>query len=131
MSLVVNRVRLDRWLWAARVFKTRAQASQAITGGKVHVNGARAKAAKLVQIGDAVRIRKGPFEFQLTVRGVSERRGPPRAASVLFEEDPDGRRLREQRAEQLRLAPSPAYGGKGRPTKKERRDIERLRDADG
>jgi ribosome-associated heat shock protein Hsp15 len=131
MTSVTNKVRLDRWLWAARLFKTRAQASQEIAGGKVHVNGARAKAAKLVTIGDAVHIRKGPFEFRLTVRGLSERRGPPREASVLYDEDPEGRRTREQRAEQLRLAPSPSYSGRGRPTKKERRDIERLRDADG
>jgi ribosome-associated heat shock protein Hsp15 len=131
MTSATNKVRLDRWLWAARLFKTRAQASQEIAGGKVHVNGARAKAAKLVQIGDAVHIRKGPFEFQLTVRGLSERRGPPRDAAALYEEDPNGRRAREQHAEQLRLAPSPSYGGRGRPTKKERRDIERLRDADG
>jgi ribosome-associated heat shock protein Hsp15 len=124
-----SRVRLDRWLWAARFYKTRAQAGEAIGGGKVQVNGARAKAAKLVQVGDAVRIRKGPFEFQLTVRALSERRGPAREASGLYEEDPAGRRTRVQLAEQLRLAPSPAYTGKGRPTKKERRDMERLRDS--
>jgi ribosome-associated heat shock protein Hsp15 len=128
---VTTKVRLDRWLWAARLFKTRAQASDAIVGGKVHVNGTRAKPAKLVQIGDAVRIRKGPFEFLLTVRGLSERRGPPREAAVLYEEDPNGRRAREQHAEQLRLAPSPSYGGRGRPTKKDRRDIERQRHSDG
>jgi len=128
---MTTKVRLDRWLWAARLFKTRAQASEAIAGGKVHVNGTRSKAAKLVQIGDAVRVRKGPFEFQLTVRGMSERRGPPREASVLYEEDADGRRVRERLAEQLRLAPSPGFSGKGRPTKKDRRDIERLRDPNG
>jgi ribosome-associated heat shock protein Hsp15 len=124
-------VRLDRWLWAARLFKTRAQASDAIAGGKVQVNGARAKAAKHVQVGDAVRVRKGPFELQLTVRGVSERRGRAAEATALYHEAADGKRVREQLAEQLRLAPSPAYGGKGRPTKKERRDIERLRDSNG
>lgn len=126
-----TRVRLDRWLWAARLFKTRAQASEAITGGKVHVNGTRAKPAKLVQVGDDIRMRRGPFEFQLTLRSVSERRGSAVAAATLYDESPEGKRNRERLAEQLRLAPAPAYTGKGRPTKKERRKIERLRDADG
>lgn len=129
MTDAVGKVRLDRWLWAARFYKTRAQAGEAIGGGKVQVNGARAKAAKLVQMGDALRVRKGPFEFHLTVRGVSERRGTATAAAALYVESPDGKRTREQLAEQLRLAPSPGYAGKGRPTKKARRDIERLRDA--
>jgi ribosome-associated heat shock protein Hsp15 len=126
-----TRIRLDRWLWAARLFKTRAQASDAITGGKVHVNGTRAKPAKLVQVGDAIRVRKGPFEFQLTLRGVSERRGRGVDAAALYDETPDGKRTRERLAEQLRLAPAPVYTGKGRPTKKERRKIERLHDSNG
>jgi ribosome-associated heat shock protein Hsp15 len=126
-----TRIRLDRWLWAARLFKTRAQASDAITGGKVHVNGTRAKPAKLVQINDVIRVRKSPFEFQLTVRAVSERRGRPADAAVLYDESPDGKRTRERLAQQLRLAPPPGYTGKGRPTKKERRRIERLHDSNG
>lgn len=126
-----SRVRLDRWIWAARLFKTRAQASEAITGGKVHVNGTRAKPAKLVQVGDEIRVRKGPFEFHLTMRGVSERRGRASDAAALYHESPEGKRSRERLAEQLRIAPAPAYTGKGRPTKKERRTIERLRDSNG
>ena len=125
---MTSRVRLDRWLWAARLFKTRAQAGEAIAGGKVQVNGVRAKAAKLIQVGDGLRVRRGPFDFLLTVRALSERRGPASAAAALYEESLESRRVREQLAEQLRIAPSPGFTGKGRPTKKQRRDIERLHD---
>jgi ribosome-associated heat shock protein Hsp15 len=121
-------VRLDTWLWAARFFKTRALAAAAVDGGKVEVNGARAKRAKPVHVGDRVRVRKGPLAYDLTVRGLSERRGPPSIAAALYEEDPRARLLRDRLAEQLRIAPSIRYEGKGRPTKKERREIERLKD---
>jgi len=124
----VSRVRLDRWLWAARFFKTRALASAAIAGGKVEVNGERAKRAKLLAVGDRLRVRRGPFEYRVTVRGVSEHRGPPAQAAALYDEDPEGKGLRERLAEQLRVAPSLRYEGKGRPTKKNRREIARLRD---
>jgi ribosome-associated heat shock protein Hsp15 len=80
-----ERVRLDRWLWAARFFKTRALAAAAVAGGKVHVNGTRAKPAKQLQVGDALRIRLGPYEWLVTVRGLSERRGPPKTAHALYE----------------------------------------------
>src|SRR2546425_692791 len=109
-----SRVRLDRWLWAARFFKTRALAAAAIGGGKVEVGGARAKRAKLLAVGDRLRIRRGPFEYRVVVRGLSEHRGPPAAAAALYEEDAEGRRLRERLAEQLRGAPSLRDEGKGR-----------------
>ncbi|HZH80647.1 MAG TPA: S4 domain-containing protein [Gemmatimonadales bacterium] len=123
----VARVRLDRWLWAARFFKTRALAAAAIGGGKVHVNDAPAKRAKAVVVGDALRIRRGPFEYLVRVRALAEHRGPPAAAAALYDEDREGRRLRERLAEQLRMAPALRYEGKGRPTKRERREIERLK----
>src|SRR5882672_2617692 len=121
-----SRVRLDRWLWAARFFKTRALSAAAIAGGKVQVNGTRAKPAKQLQVGDALRIRVGPYEWLVTVRALSERRGPPKVAQTLFEESAEGRAARERLADLHRIAPAPAYQGKGRPTKKERREIERL-----
>ena len=124
-------LRLDRWLWAARFFKTRAFAAAAVAGGKVHVNGGRAKPAKQVQVGDALRIRVGPYEWLVTVRGLSERRGPPKAAQALYEESGEGRAARERLAEQLKMAPAPVYQGKGRPTKKQRREIERLEEGGG
>jgi ribosome-associated heat shock protein Hsp15 len=121
-----GRVRLDRWLWAARFFKTRALAAAAVAGGKVQVNGTRAKPAKQLHVGDGVRVRVGPYEWLVNVRALSERRGPPKVAQTLYEESPVGRAARERLAELHKIAPAPAYQGKGRPTKKERREIERL-----
>ena len=121
-----ERVRLDRWLWAARFFKTRALSAAAVAGGKVQVNGTRAKPAKQLQVGDDLRIRVGPYEWLVTVRALSERRGPPKIAQTLYEETVEGRSTRERLAELHKIAPAPTYQGKGRPTKKERREIERL-----
>lgn len=121
------RVRLDRWLWAARFYKTRALAAAAVGAGKVQINAARAKRAKPIAVGDELRIRRGPFEYVVRVRALSEQRGPPATAAALYDEDVEGKRVRERLAEQLRVAPSLRYEGKGRPTKKDRREIERLR----
>ena len=121
------RIRLDRWLWAARFFKTRALAAAAVGGGQVELNGARAKRAKPLAVGDRLRIRRGPFEYLVVVRALAEHRAPPATAAALYDEDAEGRRRRERLAEQLRVAPSLRYEGKGRPTKKDRREIERLR----
>lgn len=120
-------VRVDRWLWAARFFKTRALAQQAVAGGKVHVNGQRAKPSRGVRPGDALEIRKGSQRLQVTVRAVSDRRGPASEASTLYEEWPESRTRREQLATHRRLAPAPGYDNKGRPTKKDRRALERWR----
>jgi len=124
---MLERVRLDRWLWAARFFRTRALAAAAIGGGKVHVNGSPAKRAKAVTVGDDLRIRRGPFEYLVRVRALAEHRRSPAAAATLYDEDGEGKRLRERLAEQLRVAPALRYEGKGRPTKRERREIERLK----
>ena len=120
----VDRVRLDRWLWAARFAKTRALAVAAIDGGRVQVNDEKAKRAKLVGPGDHVRIRLGPFEFRVAVLAVSERRGPTAVARALYEEEPASREARETLARQLKAAPSTFFDGRGRPTKKQRRDID-------
>jgi ribosome-associated heat shock protein Hsp15 len=120
-------VRLDKWLWATRHYKTRAAAAQAIGAGQVEVNGAKAKRAKILHLGDKVRIRRSPFEFRLTVRAVSDRRGRAAQAALLYEEDPAGKAARERLAHQLRIAPTPSFEGKGRPTKRDRRELERLR----
>lgn len=121
-----DRVRVDRWLWAARFFKTRALAAGAVSGGKVHVNEARAKPAKQLQVGDQLRVRIGPYEWLVIVRAVTERRGPARDAQLLYDESAAGRAARERLAEAHRLAPAPKYQGKGRPTKKDRRKLESL-----
>src|SRR5438309_7345799 len=114
-------VRLDKWLWAARFFKTRSLATEAVNGGKIELNGLRPKPSKDVKLGDQVRIRLGAFVHTITVRSLSERRGPAAAAALLFEESPESIAERERLREQHRLAPTAQYDERGRPTKKDRR----------
>ena len=124
-----DRVRLDKWLWAARFFKTRSLAAEAIAGGKVQVNGDRAKPAKTVKLGDEIRLRLGPYEHILIVRDLSERRGPASVAQGLYEETEASRAARQRLAAQLAAAPATfVYEEKGRPTKKDRRDLSRFID---
>lgn len=119
-----SRVRIDKWLWAARFFKTRSLATEAVDGGKVQLNGERAKPAKLVKAGDEIRLRLGPYEHILIVRALGERRGPASVAQALYEETEASRTARAALATQLRLAPAAfVYEDKGRPTKKDRRDL--------
>jgi ribosome-associated heat shock protein Hsp15 len=122
-------VRLDKWLWAARFFKTRSLATDAVSGGKVEVNGERAKPAKAINPGDEIRVRLASYEHVLIVRQLGERRGPASAAQALYEETAGSREARERLAAQLKLAP-PAFvfEDKGRPTKKDRRDLARFID---
>ena len=122
-----DRVRLDKWLWAARFYKTRSLAAEAIAGGKVQVNGDRVKRAKPVQIGDEVRMRLGPYEHQILVRALSERRGPASDAAQLYEEKPESRAAREALALQLKSLHAAFVPARGRPTKKDRRDIQKLK----
>ena len=126
----ITRVRLDKWLWAARFFKTRGIAAQAIETGKVEVNGERAKRAKQLQVGDELRVRLGPYHHLVKVRALSERRGPPAVAATLFEESEESRKTREAMQIQVRAAQSVPGYDRGRPSKKDRRDIERLRRRD-
>lgn len=121
------RVRLDKWLWAARFFKTRALAADAVETGKVEVNGERSKRAKQLQVGDSLRIRLGPYHHIVTVRALSEKRGPASVAATLYEESAEGRRAREAMQLQVKAAQSVPGYDRGRPTKKDRRDIEKLR----
>jgi ribosome-associated heat shock protein Hsp15 len=120
-------VRLDKWLWAARFYKTRALAVEAIGGGKVQVNGARAKRAKLIHAADRIRVRKGPYEYQVTVLVPGSHRGSAKDAALLYEESEESRLARERLGEQHRVAARASPATKGRPTKKERRNIDRLK----
>jgi ribosome-associated heat shock protein Hsp15 len=122
-----GRVRLDKWLWAARFYKTRALASEAVAGGKVQVNGDRAKRARPLLVGDEVRVRQGPYEFLVVVRALSGRRGPASVAAELYEERPESRAAREAMAVQLKTLHAAFVQEKGRPTKRDRRDLERLK----
>ena len=121
-------VRLDRWLWAARMYKTRSLSSRAIDGGKVHLNGTRAKRSKTVKPGDRLEITRGIFEYHLVVKGLAEKRGSTTEAVKLYEETPESVQAREALAAELKGIPRPVFRGKGRPTKKERRQIDRFRD---
>ena len=121
-------MRLDKWLWAARFFKTRSLAVEAIDGGKVQLNGDRAKRSKGVQAGDRVRVRMGPYEHDVVVRGISERRGPAAEAATLYEETAESRAARERLSVQLKSVTHDFAFDRGKPSKKERRDIHRFRD---
>jgi ribosome-associated heat shock protein Hsp15 len=124
-----SRVRLDKWLWAARFFKTRSLAAEAVAGGKVTMRGDRLKPARPLQVGDEIAIRLGPYEHVVRVRDLSARRGPATVAATLYEETPESLAARQKLAEQLRMAPAAlVYEEKGRPTKRHRREIDRWRD---
>jgi len=125
-----EKYRLDKWLWAARFFKTRAVAADAIESGKVEVNDERPKRGKAVKVGDRIRVRLGPYEHHVVVRELSARRGPASVAQQLYEETVESLQARQLLAERLKAAPPPLFTEKGRPTKKERRDLRRLKDGD-
>lgn len=122
-----DHVRLDKWLWAARFYKTRSLASEAIAGGKIQVNGDRAKRSRPVQVGDEIRVRQGPYEYRIVVREISAHRGPAPEAARLYEEHADSRAAREAMAIQLKTLHAAFVPDKGRPTKRDRREIDRLR----
>ena len=122
-----RRVRLDKWLWAARFYKTRGLSADAIDAGKIEVNGERAKRARLVQAGDKIKIRIGPYEHIITVKDVSERRGSAPIAQALYEEDAESRKAREVMAAHVRAMNANTGYETGRPTKKDRREIQRLK----
>jgi ribosome-associated heat shock protein Hsp15 len=115
-------MRLDKWLWAARFYKTRTVAVEAIEAGHVSVGGERAKPAKMLKVGDRVVVRRAPFEHVVTVRALSDKRGPATIAATLFEESEESRARRTVLAAEMKALPQPRF--KGRPTKKTRRDYE-------
>jgi ribosome-associated heat shock protein Hsp15 len=122
-----TRLRIDKWLWAARFYKTRALAATAVESGKVQVNGERVKPAKPLKAGDALMVRNGPFAWEITVLALSERRGPAAEAAKLYRESEESRKSREEKAALINAErhSRPVYL-KGRPTKKERRQIIRF-----
>jgi ribosome-associated heat shock protein Hsp15 len=122
-----GRVRLDQWLWAARFFKTRSLAAEAIDGGKVDVGGDRAKRSRLVREGDVVSVRVGPVEYEVVVRALAARRGSAAIAQGLYEETPEGKARRERTQLQLKLAHVAFDFDEGKPDKKQRREIDRWR----
>jgi ribosome-associated heat shock protein Hsp15 len=121
------RVRIDKWLWAARFYKTRALAAEGIDSGRIEVNGDRSKRSRLVQAGDRVRIRIGPYEHLVIVRAVSEKRGSAPVAATLYEEEADSKKARELMAVHMKAMRANTGYESGRPTKKDRRDIEKIK----
>jgi len=120
-------MRIDKWLWAARFFKTRSLAQAAVTGGKVKVSGERVKPAKELAVGDGLAIRIGEFEWTVTVKALSDKRGPAVAARKLYEEDEASRARRTAQVADRR-AHAAVWGERhGRPTKRDRRKLDRWR----
>ena len=117
-------MRLDKWLWAARFFKTRSLAQQAIAGSRVKLNDEKVKPAHDLKVGDSLVVRVGDYEWSLVVKALSERRGPAVQARLLYEETTASRVERERRMDIRRFSPEPASTIKGRPTKKDRRDLD-------
>lgn len=122
-------VRIDKWLWAARFFKTRALAAEAVAGGKVKVNGERVKAARALRVNDSLRIHIGPYEYDIRVRGLSARRGPAAQAALLYEESESSQAARKALAMRLAAERRQIIPTHGRPSKKERRQIIRFKKA--
>ena len=120
-------MRIDRWLWAARFFKTRAAATEAVLGGHVHLGGLRVKPAKDVRIGDTVELVRDSLRWTVVVRGVAEKRGPASVAQALYDETSESRSAREQQALERRLARPLGADLGSRPTKQDRRRLEALR----
>ena len=121
-------LRLDKWLWAARFFKTRSVAAEAIGGGKVHVNGQRVKPARAVRLGDRLEIQRGDERFEVLVQAINDKRRPAAEAQALYQETAESIERRERLAEERRLRQVARAESGGRPSKRDRR---RLRDVLG
>ena len=119
-------IRLDKWLWAARFFKTRSLATDAVSGGKIKLNGAPTKPAREIKAGDRLDIFNGDTRWEVIVLALSEKRGPASEARLLYEETAESRERRASLAEAHALAPTPGADLKGRPTKRDRRKIQRF-----
>lgn len=120
-------VRVDKWLWAARFFRTRSLASKAVKGGKVHINAQRAKASSAVRVGDRLDITKGETAFAVDVRDLAVQRGPAQVAQTLYAETEASRERREARAEERRAARIAIPRPSGRPDRKDRRALRRFK----
>ena len=125
----MDTVRIDKWLWAARFFKTRSAATEAVLAGRVQLNGTRVKPAKEVRVADTLDIRRGVTQWTVVVTGLAERRGSAEVAAGLYEETPESVADREQRALEMRLARPLGADRGGRPTKQDRRRLDALRRA--
>ena len=126
MNDSTDRLRIDKWLWAARFFKPRSLAAQAVEGARVRVDGERVKPAKELKLGDVVTVQVGEFEWVVAVRALAARRGPAAEARGLYVEEAASRVRREAIAAARKLEPEPGFGLRGRPTKRDRRMLRKL-----
>lgn len=125
----LNSVRIDKWLWCARFYKTRGAAGSAIKSGKVSVNNEKTKPSKVVQIGDFINIRQGPYSFKITIKSLSKTRKSAREASLLYEELEESIQQRETIAKQIKADTANYPGTKGRPGKRERRELIKFKES--
>ena len=121
-------MRIDKWLWAARFYKTRSVAQAAVEGGKVKLNGERVKPAKDVRVGDRLDLNIATQDWTITVHALSDKRGPASVAQTLYEESAESQTRRAEQSELRKLASEPSQARHGRPTKRERRHLDRWRD---
>jgi len=126
MAENTHSMRLDKWLWAARFFKTRSLATEAVNGGKVHRAGHRVKPSQAIQVGDALEITRGQYNYRIQVNGLMKQRGPARIAMTLYTETPESISTREKLAEQYRLNAAQTPSPQHRPDKRSRRRIIRF-----
>jgi ribosome-associated heat shock protein Hsp15 len=124
-DIMSDAVRIDKWLWAARFFKTRSLATDAVDSGKVRVNGDRVKPARSIKIGDKLEVDNGSTEWEVVVRDLSDKRGPASVAQTLYAETEQSIAKRRQEAERRRFFREPSAELKGRPTKRDRRLLDK------
>jgi len=122
----VDKLRVDKWLWAARFFKTRALASKAVDGGKVHVNGQRTKSSRLIQVGDQLEITRGQIQTVVDITDLSDKRGPAKLAQNLYLETAESIQQRELKTQQRRLLNASMPSSQGKPDKRQRRQIRKV-----
>ena len=127
LSKELDSVRLDKWLWAARFFKTRKMASEAINGGKVHLNGARTKPSRSIKAGDELEVTRDNYRYHIEVLGLNDKRRPAKEALLLYQETKESIEAREQEQEMRRLNNASVHQSDKKPNKKERRQIDKWR----
>jgi len=121
-----EKLRIDKWLWAARFFKTRAIAADAVNGGKVHINGQRVKSSRFVQVGDRLEITRGQIHSVIDVIALSDKRGPAKVAQTLYQETPESIEARELKSQQRKLLNASMPKSQGKPDKHQRREIRKV-----